>query len=40
MSIVPARYYLEGGGGPPDVDIFTPSGEVTERKVYKWKTHA
>lgn len=31
VSVVHARHYGEGGGGRPDVDIFTPSGEVTEK---------
>lgn len=27
MSLVKAMHYREGGGGRPDVDIFTPSRE-------------
>lgn len=33
MDGVNSWRYGEGGGGRPDVDIFTPSGEVTEKSV-------
>lgn len=33
MSLVNARHYLEGGGERLYVAIFTPSEEITERKV-------